>query len=136
MELPSWLVVGIATRRARSARNPPSSKYRSARPIAPVRVPAIICSLVWGHYSKGIREWSFSSFPVTAESRAKGDVSVWLERGHPCPLTFFKDAEVDERARMPALQSYARPLRTATRSVSRQRISHIMVAPTSAVLPV
>src|SRR5689334_23663355 len=41
MESCSWLVVGIATRRCRSARKPPVSKYFSARSIAPSRVPVM-----------------------------------------------------------------------------------------------
>src|SRR5262245_43431342 len=46
MESASWLVVGIATRRCRSAKKSPSSKYFSARPMAPSRVP-VIGFLAW-----------------------------------------------------------------------------------------
>src|SRR5258708_18248445 len=41
MESCSWLVVGIATRRCSSAKKPPSSKYFSARPMAPSLVPVM-----------------------------------------------------------------------------------------------
>src|SRR5262245_5093022 len=46
MEPASWLVVGMATRRCRSARKPPSSKYLSARSMAPSRVP-VMGFLAW-----------------------------------------------------------------------------------------
>src|ERR1044072_8494684 len=42
MESCSWLVVGMATRRCSSARKPPSSKYFSARAMAPSRDPVVL----------------------------------------------------------------------------------------------